>query len=245
MIKYKENLIILLIYIGSIILLAIGQSIALEIYPLIETNDDLFITFSSISNLVWYSVLFVTFLIIYRTYFRNQAKELIKDRKRLLSVIIIGIISLYAMSIIGSFILELIGASDTSENQEQLIQLLDGKLFDKISLFLFTVMFAPLVEEFIFRKAILNMFHFEVKFDDGSKDIRIKKFLYAALAVFVSGFVFGLVHVAYGDFEQIILYGALGCVLGVVYLVAKKNIFAPIVVHLLLNLISMIFLFTF
>ncbi len=244
MTKNKDNFRIILIYIGSMFLLAIGQLIAIDINPLLRTDDDLFITYSSISNLVWYLMLFMIFIIVYKKYFWEQTKELIRDRNRLVSVIAIGIFSLYAVSIISSLILQSLGISDTSENQDQLTQLLDGKLFDRISLILFTVIFAPLVEEFVFRKAILNLFHFEVEFDDGSKKIKRKKILFATIAVLVSGLIFGLIHVTSGDFEQILIYGSLGCVLGVIYLVAKKNLFAPIIVHLLLNLISIIFLFS-
>ena len=60
-------------------------------------------------------------------------------------------------SYLSALLLEYFGATDNSENQASLDLLLEGTLYDKLALFTFTVLFAPLVEEFVFRKAILNL----------------------------------------------------------------------------------------
>ncbi len=80
------------------------------------------------------------------------------------------------------------------------------------------------------------MFHFELGYDDGRTESKIRKVILAAFAIIISSLAFGFVHVASGDFIQIIYYAFLGIVLGIIYLVSKKNIYVPIFVHFLINL---------
>ena len=150
-----------------------------------------------------------------------------------------------AASILSSMILEALDVTETSDNQEALNMLVNGSLFDKISLFVFAVLLAPFVEEIVFRKAVLNIFHFKYN-ADGSKKAKIKKVIFASIAILISSLVFGLIHVTSGDFVQIIYYAFLGIILGLLYLVSNKNIYVPIIVHLLINLmVTSIMLFEY
>ena len=234
------NLSVLLIYITAIIILTILQFLAISIYPDILKIDSLYITFSSISNLFLYGTLFLVFIIVFKKYFTYQIEYFKRHKNKILLIIVIGLVGLLVMSKLSIYIMYLLGVTEISENQEQHNMVFDGSLFDKVSLFIYVVLFAPLIEELVFRKAVLNIFHFDVKLEEGSKKYSQRKILHAAFAIIISGLLFGLIHVTSGDFVQIIYYAALGCILGIVYFVSNKNIVAPIAVHLLLNLLAVL-----
>ncbi len=244
MAKNKMNYIILGIYVALMIFITIFQVIVILAYPAILENDALLVTFSSITNLLLYLPLFLLFVIIFRKYLRSAFIDLKADKLRYLIIIVVGFITMLIASIAIIYILEFLGVTETSENQEALNLLLEGTLFDKIALFSFAVLLVPLIEEMVFRKAVLDIFHFEPRVNDGSKLYKVKNVLLATIAILISSFTFGLIHVMSGDFIQIIYYGGLGIILGVIYLVANKNILVPIAVHFLLNfMVTTILLF--
>lgn len=245
MLKNRMNLSIVLIYGAIMIFITILQVILLSVFPEILANDSLFTTFNSISNLVLYSLIFMFFIIVFKKYLKDQLLDLWKNRFRVINILVIGFLMMVAASILSSMILEALDVTETSDNQEALNMLVNGSLFDKISLFVFAVLLAPFVEEIVFRKAVLNIFHFKYN-ADGSKKAKIKKVIFASIAILISSLVFGLIHVTSGDFVQIIYYAFLGIILGLLYLVSNKNIYVPIFVHLLINLmVTSIMLFEY
>ena len=245
MLKNRMNLSIVLIYGAIMIFITILQVILLSVFPEILANDSLFTTFNSISNLVLYSLIFMFFIIVFKKYLKDQLLDLWKNRFRVINILVIGFLMMVAASILSSMILEALDVTETSDNQEALNMLVNGSLFDKISLFVFAVLLAPFVEEIVFRKAVLNIFHFKYN-ADGSKKAKIKKVIFASIAILISSLVFGLIHVTSGDFVQIIYYAFLGIILGLLYLVSNKNIYVPIIVHLLINLmVTSIMLFEY
>ena len=236
MLKSKMNLSIVLIYVTIMIFITIIQVILIRVYPEILTNEVLFTTFSSIANLVLYSLLFLVFVILFKKYFIEQLIDLNTRKAQILFILVVGFLTMIGVSVLSSIILQAIGVTEPSENQEALDMLIDGSMFDKISLFIFAVLLAPVVEEFVFRKAILNMFHFELGYEDGGIGSKFRKIILASFAIIISSLAFGFIHVAGGDFVQIIYYAFLGIVLGILYIVSKKNIYVPIFVHFLINL---------
>ncbi|MCK5387836.1 MAG: CPBP family intramembrane metalloprotease [Candidatus Izimaplasma sp.] len=244
MAKNKMNYIILGIYVALMIFITIFQVIVILAYPAILENDALLVTFSSITNLLLYLPLFLLFVIIFRKYLSSAFIDLKANKPRYLIIIVVGFITMLIASVASTYILEFLGVTETSENQEALNLLLEGTLFDKIALFSFAVLLVPLIEEMVFRKAVLDIFHFEPRVNDGSKLYKVKSVLLATIAILISSFTFGLIHVMSGDFIHIIYYGGLGIILGVIYLVANKNILVPIAVHFLLNfMVTTILLF--
>ena len=241
--KNRDNFIILFIYGGVQLLMTIALATILLSYPEIWDDDELFITFNVITSLVLYGVLSLLFIFIFRNYFKKQIRHFLDNRKKIVTVVIVGILAMYTMSIISNLLLLLLGVTETSENQEQLVQLMDGSIFDKISMIIFAVILAPLVEEFVFRKAIIDLANFKIGIDDGSRKYKRNKILIAAFAVLVSGALFGFVHVTSGDYIQMIYYGLLGTTFGVIYLASDKNIFAAIFVHFVWNLLATSLLF--
>ena len=247
MFKNKMNLLILAIYVMAMIIISIIQLIIILIFPVVLVDDNLFVLFSSIINLLLYLSLFGLFAFLFRKYFRKQFADFKENKHRLLIIVVIGFLIMLVASVTSSFILEFFGITETSENQESLNMLLDGTLFDKIALFTFAVLLVPVVEELVFRKAILGLFHFKLRGDDNSKSAQVKKVLLATIAILISSFVFGFIHIMSFDPEQllqIIYYAGLGAVLGIAYLVSNKNILVPITMHFLLNfMVTTILLF--
>lgn len=82
--------------------------------------------------------------------------------------------------------------------------------------------FAPFMEEMIFRKSLRKVFETDIVF------------------ILVSGFLFGLAHnisvIGTSSIIYIIPYGLFGCVFAYAY-AKKKNIFIPIVMHMMHNTI--------
>jgi len=242
--KNKMNIIILAVYVSAMIFITILQLVAILSFPIILDDEDLFVTFSSVTNLLLYVPLFFVFIYIFRKYLKEKLKDLFENKQRNIIIIIVGFAVMLIASLASSLILELLGVTETSENQEALNMLIEGTLFDKIALFSFAVLFVPLIEELVFRKAILDMFHFEPKTNNGSIKYKILKIISAIIAVLISSLTFGFIHVMSGDFVQIIYYGGLGIVLGVIYLTSNKNILVPVIVHFMLNLMVTSILFS-
>ncbi len=236
MLKNRMNLSIILIYGAVMVFITILQVIILAINPNILDDESLLTTFSSITNLILYLSLFLIFLILFHKYFIEQLIDLNNRKVQIISILVIGFITMIAASAISTMILEALGVTEPSDNQAALDMLITGTLFDKISLFVFAVFLAPLVEEFVFRKAVLNMFHFKINNDTGRFGSKFRKVVSASIAILISSLAFGFIHVTSGDYIQIIYYAFLGVVLGVLYIVSKKNIYVPIFVHFLTNL---------
>ncbi|GAA0599315.1 type II CAAX endopeptidase family protein [Virgibacillus siamensis] len=78
---------------------------------------------------------------------------------------------------------------------------------------------APIMEEIIFRKIIFGAFYKRTNF---------------FIAALLSSFIFGIIH---GEPEHILIYASMGFVFAFLY-VQTKRIIVPIVVHMLLNSIS-------
>lgn len=89
------------------------------------------------------------------------------------------------------------------------------------------VLFAPVIEELVFRKAIFSLFN--------------NKWI----ALFVSSLLFGLIHVT-GEtnilalFVNLIVYSLSGFALGFIYIRSNKNVWIPIYVHLTYNLLVLL-----
>lgn len=129
----------------------------------------------------------------------------------------IGILIMIISNIVLSFYIPS-GASNEQAVQTILKQMPQYMIFS-------AVIYAPFVEELIFRKSI--------------RDIVKNDYLY----ILVSGFAFGLAHTLTSssslEFLYIIPYGTLGCCFAYSY-VKTKNIFVPITFHMIHNAIVVI-----
>ena len=108
--------------------------------------------------------------------------------------------------------MEIFGIDPGSENTQQIMDI--ARL---TPLFMIVpAIFAPILEEIIFRKIIFGEFH------------KRMNFFFAAL---LSAFVFGIIH---GEPEHLLIYTAMGFVFAFLY-VKTKRIIVPIIVHAAMN----------
>lgn len=139
-----------------------------------------------------------------------------------LYLILGNVLSMYASEFIGT----LIGiVPSEAVNQMTIIRSLEGP--GAIFMFLSAVLMGPIIEELIFRKSIFGL-------------IKNNK-----LALVVSAVIFGSIHLI-GESSILnalvngISYYVMGFIFGYIYLKNNKNIIAPIAVHILSNLISIL-----
>lgn len=127
--------------------------------------------------------------------------------------IILGFFMAYFGQIFSNLItLGLFGVDEPSENTEVIMDLVETNIF----LILVIVVFAPILEEVIFRKIIFGELYKRMNF---------------FLAAVSSSLIFAVLH---WDFEFLLSYIVMGLVFAFLY-VKTKRILVPIIVHGLMN----------
>jgi uncharacterized protein len=145
-------------------------------------------------------------------------------------IIIVGYLTLMLGNVVSIFASEFLGnlfgiAPAEAVNQLTIIRSLMGP--GAIFMFLSAVIMGPIIEELIYRKAFFGL----IKNDK--------------IALVVSSLVFGSIHLIgetsiLGALVNGISYYVMGFIFGYIYLKNHKNIMAPIAVHILSNLISIL-----
>jgi len=224
------NLKIFTVYIGMLILLIAGQAIYIQISNIQSLADPELIRINTISNLLYYGGMLLIFIVWFKKYWTLQVQAVRDNFSNSISLIIGGFGAMIGVMIIAGLIMQALGITDTSQNQEQLNMILEGSLFDKVSLVIFAVILAPIVEELVFRKAVFGAL------GNGKK-------VHPILVIILSSLIFGLIHVLGDDLLQITTYAMLGAVLGSLFYISKGKIIIPIVVHMAFNLFVTITMF--
>lgn len=174
------------------------------------------------------SLIFICFLL--KDFLKENVKAFKKDMlAHIIWTFSIGIALFYSLSIISNGIVQFFiqDPDAISSNQEIINSLLEHHI---LLMFIQTVLFAPILEELLFRGLIFHTLYTKSKF----------------LAHFVTAFLFGFLHVyqavLLGDISQmiyIISYGAMGLSFSIAY--EKRNtICSAILLHMTNNLIALI-----
>ncbi len=172
--------------------------------------------------LISVEVLFILSLFYINKELFPQLKEFIKNIKSLITQYFKYWPLAYGLMITSNLILVLIMPGNSPNNQEAIYQTLETA---PIYMVVSAVIFAPIVEEIVFRLGFRKMF---------SND---------KLFIILSGLVFGAFHVV-GSFDSlidllfVIPYSIPGCVFAYT-LVKSKNIFVPITLHFFHNFFMM------
>lgn len=217
----------IVMWIVTLVAQAVMVIVTLNESGALNLTDSEEIRILSISNIVLYLSLTTLLTYMLHKYLKQQLIFTKNNFLQFIKIVIFGLLGLFAAVMLATILMDILGVTEGSENQETLNRLIDAALFDRVALIIFSVLFAPFVEEIVFRGAIYGFVE--------------KKS--APLAVIVSGLSFGLIHVLSGDFVQIIIYGGLGLVLAYIYYLSKKNIITVITIHMLYNLVVTILLF--
>ena len=258
---YRKNSLIAIVYyfVVMYILSNIVASIGVSIYltangfskDIIDPNSAAFnpnvydhmTTFlSPILEIVLYAILLVGVVIM-------LWKPLVKDLKAIkgktFAIGAMGYGLAFAGLFIGTILFSILGITarkGDATNQEQIEAMFNSSTTAIIILFFVTVIFAPIVEELIFRKGIFTLI----------KDPK--------LAIIVSSLVFGGLHVVSStivavenwiigeatyltvilEFVYIIQYSLMGLGFGIAYVKSNKNVCATIFAHMLNNGVSFV-----
>lgn len=195
---------------------------------------------------------FVMMLVFFRRYIWDQTRKFLREPVKIIIYGVLGYAAILFVSIIISAIFMELGLTGTSENQEGIESLFTSiTQLDLILLSSVIVFFTPIVEEITFRKGIYGLVGYiymyiavrvkpNVNHKKGSTSYKIA----SIIAIIISGFLFGLLHVSNGDWISIIPYGATGIVLGIVYYISGRNIYTPIIAHIINNVIGLIVILT-
>ena len=120
---------------------------------------------------------------------------------------------MYLSNLIGQFITTIIGAVKGSLVQDAIVEVATS--LHPALCFIFMVLFAPVLEELIFRKLLVDRM---VRYGEGT-------------AILVSAFMFGMYH---GNLNQLVYAFALGLFFGFIYVKTGKLIYT-ILLHMVIN----------
>lgn len=213
----KCNLIIVTYFLGYNFLYSI---IANFIVGLNAGNDDLIM-------LVIYGLILLNFVIIAKDFLKKEFNKFIINLKSYVVPIIkyffLHYFAIFASSLFISIFFSLNNTANNIIVENSLSQLPISTIFS-------AVIFAPIVEELVFRKAIFTVF--------------CKKNIYTG--IIVSSLLFGFLHVYssiftqdFADLVNILTYSASGFVLCKAS-IDNDNLFCSIAIHLLNNMIGVI-----
>lgn len=178
---------------------------------------------SKVAYLLITEFLYIIYLIyVNRERFITDFKDYIKNFKKYINKYLEYWALSFSLMLISNFIILTLFPNSVATNQEALNETF---LTAPIYVILSAVIFAPIVEETIFRLSIRKMFKNDIFF------------------IIMSGFTFGALHVvgsftSLADFIYIIPYSIPGLVFAYT-LVKSKNIFVPMSLHLFHNGIMM------
>ncbi|MBM6840288.1 CPBP family intramembrane metalloprotease [[Clostridium] spiroforme] len=178
--------------------------------------------FSTLISMIFAVVLFKDFFIDnIRKFKQNLSKNILWSATAGLGIN-------YLISYLANILIILfLGTSDSASNQLLFESLIENSF---LLMAIQAIVFAPIVEELIFRGLVFRSFR--------------QYNIY--LAHFISAFCFGFIHIYQGlfagDFTQLVYllsYGGMGFAYSFVY-EKRKTIVAPMIVHMLNNLIATI-----
>lgn len=198
-----------------------------------QGKENIYYFVQSWSNFITYVVLFILVVFFARGYFKEDLKKF--SKKNILIIVISAILFAalsQGMNHLASFLNQKItGSSVTSEN-EVLIEkmILSGY---KVPMFLSVALFAPVVEELVYRKALIELSQ------------KLPKWAY----YLIISFIFAILHMTssfgihFGVWIILFLvYFISSLLLILIYELTNKNIYSSIFVHMVNNIVSFIFI---
>ena len=156
-------------------------------------------------------IIIAIFIIFYYKRLITDTKKL--DKKKLINTFIFLLITLAISNGLSEIFVRL---GVTFENQNNLETMFSSF---KIPMIIYIALFAPIIEEFVFRYSFGTFIKNKIAF------------------IIISGIVFGLFHSTGID---IIIYALIGSLLAYVYIKNDKNIVCPIILHIINNALSVI-----
>lgn len=185
---------------------------------------------NALSNFIIYIFLIIPLLFLTKKDFEFDFITIKERKNEWLAIVLVGYLYLIIGNIASNFLTNLL--SDLfkqpiveAQNQQIIVNALNSR---GAGLMIISAIFlGPIVEEIVFRKAIFGIF---------KKDY---------IALIVSTFIFGLIHVvAETSFVSVLINGLtyfiMGLAFGLIYMKNDKNIYVSIAVHILSNLVAVL-----
>ncbi|QLY39742.1 CPBP family intramembrane metalloprotease [Hujiaoplasma nucleasis] len=181
---------------------------------------------NQLSNLIQFSFGFLFLIPLFFINRKSYVDDFItfkNDPKKHIGHIFSGFLLVYLMAFIAQVIMISLNVQETSMNELAIQSMFTSDWISIITLFFSLVIFAPIIEETVFRKSLYNIVQ--------------PRFGHIG-AVIISGLIFGFLHVAgWGDFIQIIPYAFMGLSFSYIYYYSGRNVYVVIGIHALNNLI--------
>lgn len=178
-------------------------------------------------DFVFYGGLFILYIIVFRKTLWNCLKNFKDNSKKYIYIIAICTIITFVLIVAAAIILDSCGIGK-SANQESIDNALENY---GIFMALPACLFGPLVEEFVHRGFVLGTLKGE-----GSGKVR------TVISIVVGAVLFGMIHcdinnLSVTDILSVIPQMLMGLMFGIAY-VLSDNIFCPIAVHMVINIIA-------
>ena len=185
---------------------------------------------SSVLNTTMYVILIFTIGYISITILKKDWKRLEKRPTKWVSTALIGMGIMFIVNIVSGMLAQVLAmlfnyTAETSQNQAAIVEMLLSPYM--LLMVINAVIFAPIVEELVFRKAFFSI-------------IKNKW-----VALVVSSLMFSLIHILAeptigGFIVNLVIYAGSGIGFGYIYLNNKENVYTTILVHALWNLMSIL-----
>lgn len=192
-------------------------------------TDDLNITVQIFAQVI--AEIPIAILLIYFT--RNIFKfDFAKFKERKLNtalIVIVGFVAIFFANIIVNLVYSKLGIDTTSANEQAIGEMLSNKYYPVILIGI--VFFAPLIEEFIFRKFLFGVIEERLNW----KPI---------FSILISASLFSLIHLLAGggiEWQFFFMYFPMALILSLSYYYSNNNILVPITIHFINNLMASIF----
>lgn len=206
----------LVMFIGALLIngVQILAQIICENIPVIKNNVDLYFMVSMLSTyVIAYPIIFLLFRMV-------PAQTGVEKKKMKLSHILITFLICYAgtylCNLVGTFITSIIGIIKQSEVENVMVNL-TSQISPWVN-FLIVVIAAPIMEELLFRKFIVDR---TARFGEG-------------VSIVLSGLMFGLFH---GNLNQFVYAFMIGVLFGFIY-IKTRNIIYTIILHMIVNFLG-------
>ena len=220
----RKNFILIGVYIAGMFLLpmlVVPIIVLIRGYTMEYFQGDGFFNVITFTNFIVYGILCTVLLLLTREVFKQDFQK-ISSWGNFFKQMGLGLLCTFGAALVGNTIVMLLGTDVTSLNQE----LVEAALAAMPVIMIITiVLFAPVVEEVIFRLVLMNLFNWKPIYN-----------------LIFSSLIFGLIHVLVGGLIHIIPYFLMGLVFGYFYL-KNNNIWHITVLHILHNGLTVVLVF--
>ena len=216
MLSRQGNILSLIFYVVGMVILPLIVMIAAMLVSGLEpttiTSEET-LNITTLAIVISYGISTFALLFLARDVFKQDFKK-IRSWGNFTLQMIIGIFCTFGAAIVGGILVQLVGVDEAAANQEAVEASLGAM---PLAMTFSIVIFAPIVEEIVFRLVLMRMFNWK-----------------PILNIIFSSLIFGLMHVIAGGIIHIIPYFLMGLVFAIIYH-KNDNIWHATILHVIHN----------